>query len=95
MHRVEFTTEARTDDPPNYRSGYPVRVSRRLTEIIILTYEENLSPPDYALDWRYVLDYEYSAKTHRSLLRSVTLYEKNGTSLPPKRFAYHTGGGIE
>jgi RHS repeat-associated protein len=92
-HTVDFILEGRTDLSSNYRSGDKVVTAQRLKEIAVKTDNE----------WarRYVLNYEYSPDTNRSILKSVTEYGQDGeTPLPlAKSFTYSergsdTGGAL-
>lgn len=85
-HEVVFNRETRTDAPISYRSGYPATVGQRLKNISVYT--------DAVLNWEYIIAYDYSTDTDRSLMRSATLKDAQGNSLPPKTFTYQSGGGI-
>ncbi|MFH1772223.1 MAG: SpvB/TcaC N-terminal domain-containing protein [Candidatus Omnitrophota bacterium] len=80
-HTVEFYLEDREDIPSSYISGSKIATAKRLREI--------RSKCDGELVWKYVLDYEYSPDTGRSLLKAVTQYAGDEvTHLPVQRFEY-------
>lgn len=81
-HTVNFILEERNDLPSNYRSGYEIVTARRLKEIA--------AKIDNELVRRYVLDYDYSVDTNRSILTSVTEYGQDDTTPLPsvKTFTY-------
>lgn len=81
-HEVLFNREVRTDKPVSYRAGFTAAVTARLREIAVYT--------DGSIDWWYEIGYEYSPETNRSLIRAITLYDKDGNSLPPKTFTYQS-----
>ena len=84
---VEFTyDDSRTDVITSYRSGEVITTALRLDEIRILVQD--------TLRWRYQLAYAESLVTSRSLLSSVTIFDTENNSLPPKTFTYQTGGGL-
>ncbi len=70
----------RPDKLYSYRSGWKIATTRRLASIRVVL--------GGALVWRYDLAYIESPDTGRSLLTSVTVYDKDGISLPPKTFTY-------
>jgi len=82
---IVFNYADRNDKLYNYRSGWKVETSKRLSEVRVSV--------DGSLVWKYVLDYEPSEDTSRSLLSEVTLFDGDGDnakSLPPKKFTYQT-----
>lgn len=84
---IVFNYDNRTDKLYSYRSGWKIATTKRLSSIEVYldgTLDENLV-------WRYELSYgNVSSNTGRSLLRSITVYDKTGASLPPKTFTYQT-----
>jgi len=74
--------DGRTDKLHSFRSGWNITTSKRLSSIYIKVNDQ--------LVWRYELSYITSGDTDRSLLSSVTVYDKNNISLPPKQFTYQT-----
>ena len=70
----------RTDKLSSYRSGWKITTSRILTSIEIKLNNERV--------WLYKLDYITSEDTSRSLIREITVFDKDGKSLPPKKFTY-------
>lgn len=81
--RIVFNyQDARTDKLYSYRSGWEITTSRLLTSIYV--------DLNGSLVWRYELAYDTSPDTSRSLLKSITVYDKLGNSLPPKTFTYQT-----
>jgi RHS repeat-associated protein len=80
-YAARLAYEDRPDPRTDYRSGFRVRSSRRLTRVEVL-YDE-------ALIRRYVL--RYDAHPHWSLLSAVTQFGSDGvSSLPPITFEYAT-----
>jgi len=80
-YSVRLIYENRPDSRTDYRSGYRVRSTRRLSRVDVL-YDETLIR-------RY--DLRYDAHPHWSLLSSVTQVGDDGiTSLPPTTFSYAT-----
>lgn len=77
---VVFNYEERSDKLYSYRSGWEVVTSKRLSGIGARL--------NGNIVWRYELAYITSPDTSRSLLQSVTVYDKDGNSLPPKTFTY-------
>ena len=77
---VTFNYEDRPDKLFSYRSGWNMTTGKRLTSIHVKLNEN--------LIWRYELSYIESPDTDRSLLESITVYDKDSNSLPPKRFTY-------
>jgi hypothetical protein len=77
---VVFYYDTRTDKLYSYRSGWKISTSKRLSSIEVLL--------NGSLVWLYKLDYIQSPDTERSLLSKITVYDKNGNSLPPKVFSY-------
>ncbi len=73
-------SDGRPDALVSYRSSWRVATTRLLSSIHVRL--------GGSLVWRYELDYITSPDTGRKLLERVTVYDKNGNSLPPKRFAY-------
>ncbi|MFH0827569.1 MAG: SpvB/TcaC N-terminal domain-containing protein [Candidatus Omnitrophota bacterium] len=80
VNSVEFFLEARTDLSSSYISGSKVATARRLREV--------QAKVNLELAWRYVLEYNYSPDTSRSLLKSVTQYAADGATLPAQGFKY-------
>lgn len=85
-YSVEFICDdgnTRPDKPINYRSSAKIQLRKRLNEIHIkykgFTY------------WRYVLTYQISPDTGYSLLRQITLYDKDNRTLPSSTFTYSSG----
>jgi hypothetical protein len=84
---VEFIYEGREDILSNYRANFEIRTVRRLSAIDIKANGERAR--------KYLLTYEYSPATGRSLLVSITQYGADGvTALPPITFEYQQGGTI-
>jgi len=77
---VEFTLETRDDVGSSYISTSKIATSRRLKEIQV--------KQNSGLVWRYVLEYNYSPDTNRSLLKAVTQYGSDGKSLPAQSLKY-------
>jgi hypothetical protein len=77
---IEFILEAREDIPSSYLSGSKIATAKRLKEIQVKVNSE--------LVWRYSLEYNYSADTNRSLLKSVTQSASDNTSLPKQTLTY-------
>ncbi len=77
---VEFFLEARNDVYSSYISASKITTAKRLKEIQVTQ--------NYDLVWRYVLEYEYSPDTNRSLLKSITQYGSDGKSLPAQALTY-------
>jgi len=74
--------DGRPDALYSYRSGWKIETNKRLKEV--------RAKADNVLKWRYMLDYEESIDTGRSLLSQITLFDAEGNSLPPKKFTYQT-----
>ncbi|PIQ83299.1 MAG: hypothetical protein COV75_08255, partial [Candidatus Omnitrophica bacterium CG11_big_fil_rev_8_21_14_0_20_63_9] len=89
-NQVDFTLEDRPDPDVSYRSGFEVRTTKRLKTIEAkATVSGALS-----LARRYAMSYTQSARTGRSLLRSVTQAGTDGTtSLPATTFTYQDTSG--
>ncbi len=84
-NRVVFYNETRPDVSSSYRSGFEMKMNRRLSRIE--TYAKVGSATNLAA--RYNLSYRQSARTGQSLLASVTQVGSDGTSsLPPRTFTY-------
>ena len=77
---VEFFLESRNDIPSTYISGSRAATAKRLKEIQVKVRGE--------LAWRYVLEYEYSLDTNRSLLKSVKQSGSDAKSLPVQTLSY-------
>lgn len=77
---VEFFLESREDIASSYISTSKITTARRLKEI--------QAKVGYDLVWRYVLEYNYSPDTNRSLLKSVTQHGSDNKSLPSQTFSY-------
>jgi hypothetical protein len=77
---VEFILESRDDASSSYISSARIATAKRLKEIQVKVNSE--------LVWKYVLGYEYSADTNRSLLRSIRQYGSDGKSMPEQGFGY-------
>ena len=77
---VEFTLETRDDITSSYISTSKIATARRLKEIQV---KQNSD-----LVWRYVLEYNYSPDTNRSLLKTITQYGSDGKSLPAQSLKY-------
>jgi len=85
--KVRFTYDTnRPDIMTSYRSGALVKTAWRLQEIRILVQD--------VLKWRYLLSYAKSPDSGRSMLQSVTIFDGEGNSLPPKTFTYQSGGSL-
>jgi hypothetical protein len=81
-NRVEFTLEDRTDITSSYIFGSEIKTAKRLSKITV----ENQG----SLVWSYELKYDYSADTHRSLLKNITQSASDGTSMPEQTFNYQS-----
>ena len=80
-HTIDFTLEDRNDVSISYATGYRVETKKRLSEIDIEMDDQQVR--------RYVLDYDYSPSSLRSLMTSVTMYgADDANSLPPIEFDY-------
>ena len=80
---IDFIYETgRPDIAYNNRSGWQIATAKRLKEVQVKV--------DSVLVWRYLLDYQQSVDTKRSILTQVTLFDAAGNSLPPKKFTYQT-----
>jgi len=79
-HSVEFILESRSDASLSYISGAKIVTARRLKEILVKIQNDPV--------WRYVLDYDASPKTGRSLVSAVTRYTPQGEPWPVQRFYY-------
>jgi len=77
---VEFILETRDDISSSYISTSKIAQTKRLKEIEVKL--------DSDLAWRYVLEYNYSHDTNRSLLKSITQYASDNKNLPIQRFTY-------
>ncbi|MCK6622655.1 MAG: FG-GAP-like repeat-containing protein [Calditrichia bacterium] len=78
---IEFVLENRPDVILSYRQGFPEMISKRLKEIIIRI--------DGDLVRKYLFNYQVSAASGKSLLKSITQYGNDGvSSLPPTEFEY-------
>jgi hypothetical protein len=73
-NHVKFLLEPRTDIPLMYTSNCLVKTAYRLKSIEV--YGNGL------LQTKYLLDYIYSIGSTRSLLKSITQYGSDGSSLP-------------
>ena len=79
---VIFTYIDRTDKLSSYRSGWEIVTEKRLSSIEVKLNNNRV--------WLYSLQYATSEDTDRSLLSSITVYDKDENSLPPKTFTYQT-----
>jgi len=77
---IEFSLESRDDFTSSYISGAEIKLAKRLSEIYIKVQND--------LVWRYLLTYEYSPDTNRSLLKTVTKYSSDGQAFPTQTFSY-------
>ncbi len=84
---IEFIYEERTDHRPEYSQGALVDSDQRLKEIHIYSGYQGGCVFDFLCDLisgdlvaKYILSYESSALTGKSLLHSVTLHGSDGTS---------------
>ena len=77
---VEFFLEGRDDVPSSYISSSKIATAKRLKEIQVKVNSD--------LVWKYVLEYEYSQDTNRSLLKSVKQYGADGKVLPEQKLSY-------
>ena len=78
--KIIFDYDDREDKLYSYRSGWKITTSKRLKSIEITLNNSRV--------WLYQLEYIKSADTGRSLLHKVTVFDKDGASLPPKTFTY-------
>jgi len=79
---VEFFLEGREDIPSSYISTSKISTAKRLKEIQVKVNSE--------LAWKYILEYEYSVDTNRSLLKSIIQQGADGKELPKQSFEYQT-----
>lgn len=79
---VEFFLESREDTPSSYISTSKISIAKRLKEIQVKVNSE--------LVWKYILEYEYSADTNRSLLKSINQYGADGKGLPQQNLKYQS-----
>jgi hypothetical protein len=79
---VEFFLEARNDITSSYISTAKITTAKRLKEIQVKV--------GYDLVWRYVLEYNYSPDTNRSLLKTITQYAADNKTLPQQKFSYQS-----
>ena len=79
---VEFILESRDDIFSSYISSSKIVTGKRLKEIQV--------KQNYGLVWRYVLEYEYSLDTNRSLLKSVAQYGSDNKNLPIQTLSYQS-----
>jgi len=85
-YEVRFLREDRTDHYPLYTTNFGVDEVYRLKEIHLIGKHGDLIR-------KYVLRYDYSTVTSRSLLKSMTQCGSDGRSaLPPTVFTWKTGG---
>ncbi len=70
----------RPDKLYSYRSGWKITTEWILTSIEVKLSENRV--------WLYDLEYTESLDTDRPLLGSITVYDKDGNSLPSKTFKY-------
>ncbi|MCK9614271.1 MAG: Ig-like domain-containing protein [Candidatus Omnitrophica bacterium] len=79
---VEFFLESREDIPSSYISTSKISTAKRLKEIQVKVNSE--------LVWKYILEYEYSADTNRSLLKSIVQQGADGKELPQQNLKYQS-----
>lgn len=80
-HSVEFVLTNRADTNVTFQSAYRVQTRKLLSEVRVKAGGSNVR--------KYVLTYQTSPSTLRSLLKSVTEYGSDfSTSLPPVTFNY-------
>jgi hypothetical protein len=79
---VEFFLEGREDVPSSYISTSKISTAKRLKEIQVKVNSE--------LVWQYILEYEYSGDTNRSLLKSINQYGADGKGLPQQNLKYQS-----
>jgi hypothetical protein len=77
---VEFFLEPREDIASSYITSSKIATAKRLKEIQVKVNSD--------LVWKYVLSYDYSPDTNRSLLKSVTQSGSDGKSLPVQSLSY-------
>jgi RHS repeat-associated protein len=82
---VKFFYETKTDTPPMYITNSKAISSNRLKQIEVYA--------NGSFVRRYVLEYQYSPVTGRSLLGKVTQQGTDGTSLPPITLSYQNEDG--
>lgn len=88
INYVKFYLESRTDVPPMYTSNALVKTAYRLKTIEVYGNGQ--------LARKYVLNYDYSPATFRSLLTSVIQYGSDGvTSLLTTTFEWSEASGFE
>ena len=78
--RIAFNYTDRNDKLYSYRSGWKIVTSKLLSSIDVTLNGNRV--------WLYELSYIQSPDTSRNLLKSITVYDKDGNSLPPKTFSY-------
>ena len=86
-HEIQFAWEDRNDDYYSYMSGYKISAIKRLQKI--------QTKVDGTNEWYYDFSYEYSAKTKRSLLKTVTRRARDGIPYPVQTFIYQEGGDLQ
>lgn len=84
-NRVEFIYESRDDQMSSYISGSKIVTAKRLAQITVSTDKVDSTQNPV---WTYDLEYEYSAKTKRSLLKSVEQCGSDDVCLPKQEFGY-------
>ncbi|MEI8175861.1 MAG: SpvB/TcaC N-terminal domain-containing protein [Candidatus Omnitrophota bacterium] len=80
LNSIEFILEGRTDVSSNFSNGSEISIAKRLAEIRVKCQDR--------LVWRYLLTYEYSPGSSRSLLKTVTQFSSNRKAFPPQTFSY-------
>jgi hypothetical protein len=89
--RIEFnySFNVRPDNIYSNRSGWPSAITGRLDSIKIYLNEDSDWETDPGVRiWSYILSYEESPDTSRSLLTSIQLTDADNNVLPPKTFQY-------
>jgi len=90
---IEFVldeADTRTDIPDNYRTGFPTKIRYRLDRVEVY----NIPVSTSVLVRKYVLNYDDSPSSGRSLLSSITQYGKDGGNLLPNVFTYNNDGDV-
>jgi RHS repeat-associated protein len=94
-NQINFYREDRDDKPAMFTSNFSIKTSKRLKTIDVLANGATIR--------KYELSYDtdpakpgdqYSVKTGRSLLSTVTQYNKDGGSLPAIKLSYSSGNNF-
>ncbi len=80
VNSVGFILESRDDIFSSYISLAKIVTSKRLKEILVKSGGD--------LAWRYLLEYDYSVDTGRSLLKSIRRFTADGNEFPEINMSY-------